>query len=37
MNEKMNETERLELIVEFLAKRRFATVKDLMTDLNAED
>ena len=35
MNEKMNETERLELIVEFLAKRRFATVKDLLKILDA--
>ena len=35
MNEKMNETERLELIVEFLAKRRFATVKDLLEILDA--
>lgn len=31
----MNETERLELIVEFLNKRQFATVKDLLKILDA--
>ena len=31
----MNETERLELILEFLSKRQFATVKDLLKILDA--